>query len=205
MSAPRFPTEHQNVRFSMTDPASLPADDSYKRFALTDSGYSPRSVPGMPHGLQLTNSYEHDEHGYATEDAAMTTAMVEKRMHKLEGLQEEVPGAVLIGNSEADITFVGWGSTKLVLMEVVRAASTLQKKVNAIHLPTLMPFPKESFEKLASAAKKLVMVEGNATGQAELLIREQTGRTMDDSIRRYDGRPFYSEDILAWLEKHAWV
>lgn len=205
MSVTKFPGHHQNVRFSMVDPSTLPADGSYKRFEVTEIGYSPRSVPGMPHGLQLTNSYEHDEHGYATEDAEMTKAMVDKRQRKLNGLQQEVPGVVIIGSSNADVTLVGWGSTKLVLMETVRAATALNRSVNAIHLPTMLPFPVESFERAAASAKKLIMVEGNSTGQAEGWIREHTGLQMHEHIRRYDGRPFYSEDLLSWLEKHVWA
>ncbi|OQA81478.1 MAG: hypothetical protein BWY29_01045 [Microgenomates group bacterium ADurb.Bin238] len=43
------------------------------------------------------------------------------------------------------------------------------------------------------------MVEGNANGQAENWIRQQTDIKMDDRLRRYDGRPFYAEDLLKYL------
>ncbi|HSW89274.1 MAG TPA: 2-oxoacid:acceptor oxidoreductase subunit alpha [Patescibacteria group bacterium] len=195
-----IPTEFTNTRLSMAqDP--LPEDNSFRRFIDTPEGYSPRSVPGQAHGLQLTNSYEHDEYGYATEDALMTKKMVEKRMRKLDGIIKEVPAPIVVGPAEAEITFVCWGSTRLVLEEVLRQVNQNgATRANFIHIMTAMPFHKDVFAALAGKAKKLVMVEENIGRQGELLIREQTGITFEHRINRYDGRPFYAEDIVKELE-----
>ncbi len=68
----------------------------------------------------------------------------------------------------------------------------------------MLPFPVEAFKQLTGQAKKLVMVEGNVSGQGEGWIRQQTGIEMDDHIRRYDGRPFYVEELLDLIqEKYA--
>lgn len=198
---PRFQEEFENVRYSMVE-GPLPEDNSYKRFVITEEGYSPRSIPGQPHGLQLTNSYEHDEHGYAIEDSKMTIAMVDKRLRKLRGILEYIPKPLLLGPQDAEITFVEWGSTKLVIDEVLRQLNTKKPNTaNAIHLHALMPFHADAFSALAKRAKRLVMVEGNATGQCESLIKEKTDVKFSERIRRYDGRPFYAEDIVAWAQK----
>ncbi len=196
-----FASTYTNDRYSMVSDAQLPPDNSYKRFVDLPEGYSPRSIPGQPHGLQLTNSYEHDEFGYGTEDGAMTIKMVNKRMRKLDGLLKETPAPFILGPETADVSFICWGSTKLVMQEVLRTVNTPEKPhtANCIYIPTMMPFHVEAFQKLAATAKELIMVEGNATGQLEALIREKTGIMMHESIRRYDGRPFYSEDLIAWL------
>lgn len=201
VNAPSFQNLFTNQRYSMVT-ENLPADNSYQRFVDTPEGYSPRSIPGQAHGLQLTNSYEHDEHGYATEDAAMTVKMVNKRQRKLAGLLVETPPPQLIGPTQAEITFVSWGSTKMVLENVLQQLNTPENPniANAIHLTTLMPFPTEIFLKLAKTAQNLVMVEANFNGQGQALIREKTGLDIPESIRRYDGRPFYAEDILAWVK-----
>jgi 2-oxoglutarate ferredoxin oxidoreductase subunit alpha len=199
-STPRFPDSYTNQRFSMIS-EELPVDNSYKRFVVNEDGYSPRSIPGQPHGLQLTNSYEHDEHGYATEDAKMTAAMVEKRLRKLPALSVSTPKPAMLGPADADITFVSWGSTKLVIEEVLRQLNAIkQNTANAIQLSTVMPFHSDEFMTLAKRAKRLVMVEGNAMHQCELLIREQTSLTFKERINRYDGRPFYAEDIVEWFQ-----
>lgn len=186
--------EETAPRQSMVD--HLPEDGSYLRYQLTDNGISPRSIPGQAHGMQLTNSYEHDQFGFATEEAVMALQQVDKRAKKMAAISLETPQPSLIGPATAEITLVCWGSTINVISQLL---SEYQLKnnlsVNAIHLPCLWPFPIEAFSSLAKKAPTLVMVEGNGSGQAEKLIRQETGITFDHHIRRYDGRPFYVEDL----------
>lgn len=207
-SVPRFVDTWTNERFGFA-PDALPDDNSFQRFDLSAAerdGVSPRSIPGQAHGLQLTNSYEHDEHGYATEDSEMTKAMVDKRLKKLDAIRPLLPKPLLIGPEQAEITFVDWGSTKLVMEEVIRQVNAVQpQSVNAIHIQTASPFHADEFAALAQKAKRLVMIEGNATHQCEHLIREQTGITFQERVNRYDGRPFFVEDIIAWIDQHKGV
>lgn len=177
----------------------LSEDDSYLRYENTEDGISKRSIPGQEHGLHLANSYEHDQWGFATEEADVITAAVDKRSKKMETIMDDLPQPELIGPKDADVTFVSWGSTVNVLLETVRLAP--EGSVNAIHIPCIKPLPVKAFTKLAKKAKKLVMVEGNENGQAQDWIRQVTGIEMDDSIRRYDGRPFYAEDLIEYLKK----
>jgi 2-oxoglutarate ferredoxin oxidoreductase subunit alpha len=199
MTGPNLNEEYENIRYSFAaDP--LPEDDSYRRFKVTPEGYSPRSIPGQAHGLQLTNSYEHDEYGYATEDATIAKSMMEKRLRKWEGISKEVPPPVLIGPSSAEQTLVCWGSSRLVVEEVMRQLNVDGDKVNAIHILTMLPFKKEEFIALAKQAKQLVMIEGNALHQAADHIFVQTGIKIEHHINRYDGRPFYAEDVISELK-----
>jgi 2-oxoglutarate/2-oxoacid ferredoxin oxidoreductase subunit alpha len=108
-----------------------------------------------------------------------------------------MPKPYLIGPDKAEVTLVGWGSTISVLKQFVQNES----KVNAICLPAVWPFPVDEFVGLADGAKKLVMVEGNQSGQCQKLIKQETGIEMADHVRRYDGRPFYTEDLEKWLKK----
>lgn len=195
-TTPAYPAEYDNARYSFAnDP--LPEDESYRRFPDTPEGYSPRAVPGQAHGLQLTNSYEHDTYGYATEDGPTTKVMVDKRLRKLKGLINEVPGPVLLGPAEASVTLVTWGSSRLVVEEALDMLNVDGKAVaNAIHILTMLPFKVEEFKTLAAKAKKLVMIEANATRQGESHIFEQTGVKMHDRLNKYDGRPFYVEEII---------
>jgi len=123
-------------------------------------------------------------------------AQVNKRAKKLNELSKEIPQPVLLGPEQAEVTLVSWGSTVNVLQELL---VQVENSVNVIHLPCVWPFPKEKFTQLASKAQKLVMVEGNHTGQAEQLMRQETGIEFADRLRRFDGRPFYWEEILDWL------
>ncbi len=191
-----------NQRYSMV--TQVKEGEEYHRYKLTESGISERSIPGVENGLQLTNSYEHDEFGFATEEADMTQAQCDKRAKKMNQLIQELPQPYVVGPAEADITFVCWGSTINVLKQLVFQLPIInsQLSINVIHIPTIHPFPVETFTTLANKAKKLVMVEGNQSGQTEKLIRRETGITMHDHIRRYDGRPFYVEDLLKYLSNN---
>ena len=51
--------------------------------------------------------------------------------------------------------------------------------------------------------KKLVMVEMNATGQCNRLLRQETGMQADHLVLKYDGAPFTPEYILRALAGHA--
>lgn len=202
MTMPKPDDIFENQRYSFAE-SPLPEDNSYRRFAVTEEGYSPRSVPGQAHGLSITNSYEHDEFGYATESASMTKIMNEKRERKLNGLRHEVPAPILIGPAEADVTYVSWGSTRLVIEDVLRQLAKSPKgfTANLIHIPAAWPFPHTAFFHLASKAKQLIMVEANQTGQMEDLIRQETGVQCHHHIRRYDGRPFYASQIILETEQ----
>jgi len=191
---------HNHPRQSMIK--SAPKNNSFRRYQVTKSGISPRSIPGQDNGLQLTNSYEHDEFGFGTEEIKPTIAQVEKRARKMDGLIKEIAQPYLIGPKKAEITFVCWGSTINVVSQLIYNQSLEKKQtVNTIHLPTMWPFPKKEFTKLANKAKKLIMIEGNQSGQGERLIKQETDMVMTDRIHRYDGRPFYVEDLQDWLNK----
>jgi 2-oxoglutarate/2-oxoacid ferredoxin oxidoreductase subunit alpha len=144
----------------------------------------------------FANSYEHDDKGFATEDAEITKKQVDKRLAKEKEILKDLPKPYIIGNEAVKFTFVGWGSTLLTMQELVKQT----KEINYLHFPTLWPFNTQAFLDLAKN-KNLVAIEGNATGQMQQLIRQETGVEIKKHIRRYDGRPFYVEDILDWLKK----
>lgn len=190
-----------NQRQSLAKAEDLSSEESYLRYLDTENGISQRTIPGQEFGLQLTNSYEHDQWGFATEDAVTIKKSVDKRERKIRSLLSELPQPQLIGPKEAAITLVGWGSTInviLQLLELVKEDDDIA--INMIHLPCMLPFPSEAFKQLASQAQQLITVEGNVTGQGERWIRQQTGIEMKDHIRLYDGRPFYAEDLLKILQ-----
>lgn len=180
----------------------LPTAD-YKRYQITDDGISPRALPGRT--FFVTDSYEHDEAGLATEDASVIKKMVEKRKRKFSLLEKEVPEPQLFGSEEAEITLVGWGSTKGAAREAIKILKTQDPKlkVNYLHLNWINPFPREAVTKILSKAKKIISCEGNATGQMAGFLREQTGVEIKKQILKYDGRAFFPEDIMEGVKKDA--
>jgi len=72
-----------------------------------------------------------------------------------------------------------------------------------VHFSELWPFPQAAVADALEGTRKLVMVEMNATGQANRLLRQETGIKADHLVLKYDGTPFTPEDILRGLEGHA--
>ncbi len=193
MSTDKFKTDMKNDKFVMDE---SDVKEGYKRFAFTDSGLSPRSVPGQKNGLYVANSYEHDETGIYAEDAENTKKMKDKRMKKSELIANEIPNPVLHGDKNADITIVAWGSTKLPALQAVKMLKEQKINANVLQIVYMEPFKSEAVEKMLSGAKKLLIVENNQTAQLAGLIREKTGIGIKEKLLKYDGRQFFAEEIV---------
>lgn len=164
--------------------------EDYERYELTGDGISPRAFPGQT--VFLTNSYEHDEHGFSTDEALMREKMMEKRGKKLDDLGG---GFEEFGQVEGKTVLVGWGSTKGILQDFVRE----NPDWGLLHFWRLWPFPKGVREVLAKA-KKIVVVEGNFSGQLAALIEAETG-LKTKRILKDNGRPFFKEELKERLGK----
>jgi 2-oxoglutarate ferredoxin oxidoreductase subunit alpha len=165
--------------------------EPYRRFRVTESGVSPRALPGHPKAVYVASGNEHTEGGAITEEAELRKAQVEKRMRKLVGMSGEMSGPSLYGPPGAETTLVCWGSTYGPAREAVdRLNAERPGQVNLLSFVDLWPFPTGAVNRALDAAKRVVAVEGNATGQLAALIRANTGRSVDAQIHRYDGRAF---------------
>jgi 2-oxoglutarate ferredoxin oxidoreductase subunit alpha len=173
----------------------------YRRHQLTASGISPRAFPGRGPALVVTDADEHDEAGHLTEDAATRTAQVEKRLHKLLGLKQELGEPRRYGPERAETVLVGWGGTGGALREAVDILNAGGAGVSMLHLNELWPFPAEAVAGALGKARRSYVVEGNATGQLARLIRMETGQAAGGQILRFDGRPITPAQIAAAVRK----
>ncbi|MBI2142392.1 2-oxoacid:acceptor oxidoreductase subunit alpha [Candidatus Woesearchaeota archaeon] len=176
---------------------------NYKRYAITETGVSPRALPGQPGNIFVANSDEHDETGISTEDAQMRKAMMDKRMRKLQYAEKDIgaEGAKVYGPKRADITLVGWGSTKGAIMDAMKTLAEQGIKANFLHIIAASPFPTESVSKALRARKPKLMIENNYSGQMAAVIREKTGIEIRHKLLKYDGRPIYPEEIAEEVKK----
>jgi len=172
--------------------------EEYKRHMFTENGVSPRAMPGTRGAIVRTNADEHNELGYTTEDPVLSTKMADKRFKKLEALTKELKKyetVKLHGSKEADVTIIGWGSTKGPIREAMKILSNEGIKVNYMQILYLHPFPADKVQKILESAKKTIIVENNRISQLSSLIREQLLTDVDYKILKYDGRPFNPEAL----------
>ena len=125
-------------------------------------------------------------------------------MRKTAGAEVDLPAPSRYGPDRAELTFLCWGSTYGPLREAVdRLNDERPGRANMLHFSALHPFPLQATEEALRRAGRLIVVEGNATGQLETLLRARTGRSVDGAIRKVDGRPFSPEFILSRLPQEA--
>ena len=175
----------------------------YKRHLVTDSGISPRALPGQGKALVVTDSDEHDEAGHMIEDAATRSQQVEKRLRKLNGLRREITPPEFNEAAGADLTLIGWGSTYGAIREAAAMLKKDGRAVNTLHFSQVWPFPSDAVIAAMKTASKSIVIEGNATAQLAALIRRETGQKVDATILKYDGRPFSPEEIVDRLRKEV--
>jgi 2-oxoglutarate ferredoxin oxidoreductase subunit alpha len=177
--------------------------NGYKRHRITDSGISPRALPLDSTALVVTDSDEHDEEGHMIEDAGKRTAMMLKRLRKLDGLRGEIGRPRTYGADKAEVTLIGWGSTYGALREAIDLATRDGLKAKLVHLSEIWPFPAEAMAQELQQCERSFVVENNATGQMAHLIRAQTGHQVTGRILKFDGRPFSPDHILGQLKKEV--
>lgn len=167
----------------------------YRRYAITEDGISPRALPGTPGAVFTANSDEHDEEGLANEAAELRVRMHDKRLRKTALAARELPEPVVVGPEDAALLLVGFGSTKGGLLEAQGRLAEDGVSAAVLHVNRLAPFPTRTVEAAIRHAKHSLIVEGNATGQFESLIREHTGYVPTGHLRKYDGRPIFPSEI----------
>ena len=178
---------------------ALASDVSFSRYSLgNDDGISPRSFPGQKHGQYFANSYEHNEVGHVSEEPMNRKAMVQKRLKKLSAMSRDILPPSVYGDPEAGVTCVTWGSTRGPVLEALERVGFAVggTRVNVVHFSWIYPFPAAQAAALLSKSTRIIDVEQNATGQLSSLIREHTGILIQEKLLKYDGRPFFPEEIL---------
>jgi 2-oxoglutarate ferredoxin oxidoreductase subunit alpha len=102
----------------------------------------------------------------------------------------------LHGPAEADLTIVGWGSTKGTILDALRILSAEGKKVNFLQCRLMRPFPVEGVGSILRKAKRVVAIEENYSGQLATHIAAETGFLIKDRINKFDGRPFSEDEMV---------
>ncbi|QKI82193.1 2-oxoacid:acceptor oxidoreductase subunit alpha [Kroppenstedtia eburnea] len=175
----------------------LENSELFKRYEVTEEGVSPRVLPGVKNGLHHVTGVEHDETGRPSEQALNRKKMMEKRLRKLgQGIEFQDPVHIHARHAEPDLLIVGINSTRGVIQEGMERLEENGVKVNHLHIRQLLPFPTDQVKPLVDRAKKVVVVENNATGQLANLIKLHVGMGEKIShILKYDGNPFLPSEI----------
>jgi 2-oxoglutarate ferredoxin oxidoreductase subunit alpha len=187
----------------------------YRRYAFSESGISPMSLPGMAGGHYTAEGLEHTETGAPNYEPLTHMANTEKRFRKLETLLSELRAwgwelVRTVGDTDPEVLVLTWGSTwgpaadaaERLLDAGVRAAAAAPR--------LLSPLPDAEIRALlrSSALRHVVVPEVNYLGQFAELVK---ARFFDElrarpevavhKVRLYNGLPFTSGEIATAVRR----
>ena len=184
----------------VTKPAPPGVEDDYMRYKNTESGISPRAIPGVEGHVHVVASDEHDEDGILISDEFTNPhkrrKMVEKRARKFENVVNEIAPPKLEGPPDADVTLIGFGSTAGVIKEAIAQLKENGVTANQLAVKWIVPLHAHAITDIINRAKKTIIIENNHSGQFFRYLRSETGLNVDGHIRKYDGEPFMPHHIV---------
>ncbi len=168
----------------------------FKRYEWTEDGISRRVLPGMKYGIHHVTGTEHDQEGRPSEAPANRKNMMDKRMGKIKNLRIKDAVKVIAEQADADLMIVSMGYTEGTIQQARNKLSEDGVKTGHIMIRQLHPFPVELVEPHLKSAKKVVVIENNATGQLAGLIKQNLGyHDKIESVLKYDGTPFLPSEV----------
>ncbi len=204
-TVPYFDTDTIKVdRGEIAEPRGDHDDGAFHRFAVTESGISPRTILGQQGNAHWCTGGEHTPEGRVTEDPVVREDQIEKRQRKMELALREIPleeKVKIYGDRDADFTILSWGSNKGAILECLDLLEAQGISARFLQARLMKPFPTDEVTELLDSPGKLVIVEANFSGQYAELLRAHTGITPDHLVLKYNGRPISAEELIKTLHE----
>jgi 2-oxoglutarate ferredoxin oxidoreductase subunit alpha len=172
----------------------------YERYRITESGISPRAIPGTEGFLFDATGLEHTEKGRPDYSSEIHSKMTEKRHRKIQGALKDLPEPVEFSSRETlDVGVIAWGSTFGSALEAVLTGQREGMKVGALKVTSLFPYHAEAIRAFMKKCKAILIPELNFEGQLANLIGHLCGKDVV-RLNRATGMPMSSSLILEKIE-----
>ncbi len=159
----------------------------------------PWAIPGTPRLMHRVGGIEkEDGSGNISYTAENHEKMVHLRADKIAGIAHDIPLAELVGDADAELLVLGWGSTWGAIKSAVAEVRATGKKVAWVHIVHLNPFPSNLGE-LLRRYPKIIVPEMNL-GQLCRVVRSEF-LVPAKSLSKVQGMPFTSAELRTAIEK----
>ncbi len=153
----------------------------YHRFQITESGISPRALPGMEGFAFTATGLEHSEAGLPDYTPENHQKMSDKRRAKIRSALEELPPPEEFESSGSmEIGVIGWGSTFGSILEAVQRARSEGISAGALKIGSLWPLHEEAIRDFVRRCRIVCVAELNQGAQLAQLL----GPLSDKEIHR---------------------
>ena len=173
---------------------------TYNRYTDTDSGISPRAIPGTEGFNFSATGLEHTEKGTPDYSAENHQKMSAKRHRKIQSALEDLPKpAEYSPGGHMQVGVIGWGSTFGSVLEAVNRASESGLRVGALKLTSIYPFHQGIIRDFMDRCGEILIPELNYEGQLANLIAHLHRK---DVVRMNmaTGIPFTPSEILEQIQ-----
>jgi 2-oxoglutarate/2-oxoacid ferredoxin oxidoreductase subunit alpha len=166
----------------------------YQRYELTADGISYRVIPGTPGVTNYyTNTNEHTEDGYITEEEVVRQQQMDKRfMQRMELIRNDpqLPQNRLHGATDAKVGFIGYGGVYGPILEAMERLDAQGTKTKFLEMRTMWPFAGEQVREFVDSCDVVYVAEYSAGAQLRGLVQREATGPMPKlrSLLRYDGR-----------------
>lgn len=166
---------------------------AYKRYALTNDGVSPMSVPGVKGGEYTADGLAHSERGTPSTQASDHQSQLDKRERKLDVLDCEEIWAETAG--DGPIAVIAFGSLTEAAREAVERA---HGDARLIGVRVILPLQPELMADALKGVSKVLVVEQNHGAQfAKFLKGHYALPATVESLHRPGPLPIRPTEILA--------
>jgi len=171
-------------------------DETYQRYKLTESGISPRAVPGMEGLLFSATGLEHTERGTPDYSPENHMKMTEKRHRKIQGALQDLPEPQEFSEGGMlDVGVIAWGSTFGSAMEAAALARKQGLRVGALKVTSIFPYHREAIRAFMNRCREILIPELNYEGQLANLIGHLHNKDVE-RLNRTPGMPMPASVIF---------
>ena len=166
-------------------------EDEYWPYLRDEKLVRSMAIPGTPDLMHRIGGIEkEDGSGNISYDPTNHAKMVEIRAERIRRI--EVPDVEVVGDTDADVLVLGWGSTWGAITSALGRLRGEGHKIAHAHLTHLNPFPANLGEVLKGRTH--VLVPEMNLGQLSLMVRAEF--LVDaQSISKVSGQPFTAGEL----------
>ena len=184
---------------------NVPPDEAskgvYRRYEVTESGISPRALPGAEGFAYRATGLEHSEKGLPDYSADNHMRMSAKRHRKIQGaLRDLPPPQAYIDEGPVDMGLIAWGSTFGSALEAGLRAREKALKIGVLKVTSIFPFHEDAIREFMGRCREILIPELNYEGQLANLI----GHLHRETVHRLNhatGKPMSAADILEKVDE----
>ena len=174
--------------------------ENYQRYALTEDGVSPMSIPGRAGGQYTADGLEHNPYGNPSAQVHDHSTQLDKRAHKISDFDYGDHWADIEG--EGDLAVITWGSTTAVVKEALATLRDKGLNVRLISPRLLAPAQTEKMTEALKGVKRALSIELSHSEQFYRYLKGYFELPCPvQSYHRAGPLPFRAGELMEQIEK----